>query len=105
MSLPVAIERADVADYVDALFLVYFILIFARIVLSWVLAARGSLPYNTPVRVVTDFIIQPTDPYLNFFRRLIPPLGGARMAIDISPILAIFVLFIVQGIVVGLIRG
>ena len=62
MGLPMRNRRDDVADYVDALFLVFFILIFARIVLSWVLAARGSLPYNTPVRVVTDFIMQTTDP-------------------------------------------
>lgn len=104
-SLEAAVSRGDVADYVNALFVVYFILIFGRIVLSWVIAARGSLPYSTPLRAVTDFIMQTTDPYLNVFRRLLPPLGGARMAIDISPILAIFLLFIVQGIVVDLIRG
>lgn len=105
MNLPAALTRDDVADYVDALFLVYFVLIFARIILSWVIAARGSLPYSQPLRTVTDFVMQTTDPYLNLFRRLIPPLGGARMAIDISPILAIIVLFLVQGVVVGLIRG
>jgi YggT family protein len=105
MNIPLALSRGDIAEYVDALFLVYFILIFARIVLSWVIAARGSLPYVQPLPMVTEFITQTTDPYLNLFRRLIPPLGGARMAIDISPILAIFVLFIVQGIVVDLIRG
>lgn len=104
-AIQTALSRGDVADYVDALFLVYFILIFARIVLSWVIAVRGSIPYVQPLRAIADFIVQTTDPYLNLFRRLIPPLGGARMAIDISPILAIFVLFIVQGIVVDLIRG
>ena len=37
-----AIGRADIADYVDALFLVYLILIFVRILLSWI----PRMPYN-----------------------------------------------------------
>lgn len=102
---PLAIDRFDVADYVNALFTVYLILIIGRILLSWVYAARGgALPYNPVLRAVTTFVEQTTDPYLNLFRRFIPPLGGARMAIDISPILAILLLFLVQGIVVELIR-
>ena len=36
MSLLLAITRDDVADYVSAIFLVYFILIFIRILLSWI---------------------------------------------------------------------
>ncbi len=47
------------------------------------------------------FVEECTDPYLNFFRRFIPPIGP----IDISPILAILVLFLLEGIVVGAIRG
>ena len=35
-----------------------------------------------------------TDPYLNFFRGIIPPLGG----LDLSPILAFIVIRVVQGI-------
>ena len=34
--LVLAVDRADIANYVDALFLVYLILIFARILLSWI---------------------------------------------------------------------
>ena len=36
MSVVLAISRSDVASYVDALFLVYIILIFVRILLSWI---------------------------------------------------------------------
>jgi YggT family protein len=94
-----AISREDVADYVNSLFLVYIILIFIRVLLSWV----PRMPYNPTLRAVVDFIHQVTDPYLNLFRRIIPPLGGRGMALDLSPILAIIVLLIAQGIVVGLI--
>jgi YggT family protein len=99
-----AIGREEIADYVSALFLVYFILIFTRILLSWVYAAQRGTPTNRTLRAIIDFVHQTTDPYLNIFRRILPPVGGARMALDLSPIIGIIVLFIAQAIVVGLIR-
>ncbi len=99
MSLLVAITRNDVADYVAALFFVYFILIFIRILLSWI----PRMPYYPWLRATVDFVHQVVDPYLNIFRRVIPPLGGGGFAIDISPILAIIVLGIVGRLVVSLI--
>lgn len=103
-ALITALTRNDVAQYVDSLFLIYIILIFARIVLSWVVTFRGSIPYNPVLRSVTNFIEQIVDPYLNLFRRVLPPIGGSRMALDLSPIIGIFVLVILQGIIVGLIN-
>ena len=100
MILP-AITRDDVADYVAALFLVYLILIFIRILLSWI----PRLPYNRYLRGVVGFVEEVTDPYLNLFRRFIPPIGGGGFALDLSPILAIVLLLLVSGLVVGLIRG
>jgi uncharacterized protein YggT (Ycf19 family) len=101
MSLLLAVTRVDIAAYVSALFLVYFILIFIRILLSWV----PRMPYYPWLRATVDFIHQVVDPYLNIFRRVIPPLGGGGMAIDISPILAIIILSIVWRVVVSLIHG
>ena len=72
MTTMLAITRQDVADYVSALFLVYFILIFIRILLSWI----PRMPYYPWLRAIVDFVHQVTDPYLNIFRRIIPPLGG-----------------------------
>ena len=101
MSILLAITRDDVADYVNAVFLVYFILIFIRILLSWV----PRMPYYPWLRASVDFIHQVVDPYLNLFRRVIPPLGGGGFAIDISPILGILVLSVVWRVVVALIAG
>ena len=95
-----AIDRADVADYVSALFLVYLILIFARILLSWI----PRMPYNPILSSVVNFIHEVTDPYLNVFRRVLPPVGGGGFALDLSPMIATFVLIIVWQIVVGAIR-
>jgi YggT family protein len=96
-TLIAAIGRAEIADYLNALFLVYLILIFARILLSWI----PRIPYNPVLSGVINFIQQVTDPYLRVFRRIIPPLGGGGFALDLSPIIAIIVLIIVQSVVVG----
>jgi YggT family protein len=99
-----ALTRDDVATYVGALFTVYFILIITRIVLSWIQQFR-PLPYNLTLRAVIGFIEESVDPYLNVFRRFIPPLRVGGAGIDLSPILAIFLLLIVQSIVVNAIEG
>lgn len=104
MILVAAVERGDVAQFVDAIFLVYLILIFTRIVLGWIQQFR-PLPYNLTLRAVTGFVEEVVEPYLNIFRRFVPPIGGAGFGLDLSPILAVFLLLIVQGIVVGAIAG
>ena len=96
-----AITRDDVADYVDTLILVYLILIFIRIVLTWI----PRIPYNPVLSAVIKFVTDVTDPYLNLFRRILPPVRLGPGAIDLSPIVATFVLIIVRGILVGLIAA
>jgi YggT family protein len=98
-SVLAAIGRQEIADYVNALFLVYMILIFARILLSWI----PRIPYNPVLSSVIEFIQQVTDPYLRLFRRIIPPMGGGGFALDLSPIIAIFLLIIARSIIVGVI--
>jgi YggT family protein len=101
MTLPLALTRGDVADYVNALVIVYFVLILIRILLSWL----PRVPYNRWLDAFITFVQDVTNPYLNLFRRFIPPVRLGGGALDLSPIVATFVLFIVGGIVVGLIRG
>ena len=96
-----AIGRADVARYVDTLFTVYIALIIVRIVLSWI----PRMPYQPALRAVVGFVEDVTGPYLNLFRRIIPPVRLGPAALDLSPIVGIFVLIIVRSLVVALIRG
>jgi YggT family protein len=97
----VAITRGDVADYVNTLVIVYLVLIFIRIIMSWI----PRMPYNRYLAAVLGFVTDVTDPYLNIFRRFIPPLRMGPGALDLSPIIATFVLLIVGGIVASAIRG
>ena len=95
-----ALTRGNIADYVSALLFVYFVLIIANVILSWVQQFR-PIPYNMTLRAVLGFIEDTTNPYLNLFRAWVPRIGP----LDISPIVAILALSIVGGLIVGLIRG
>ena len=99
--IPLALTRGDLADYVSALFIVYIVLIFANILISYV----PRMPYSPPLRAVLDFITETTNPYLNIFRRFLPPIGGGGFALDLSPMIGLIVLFVAQAIVVSLIQG
>jgi YggT family protein len=94
---PLADTQGDIAKYVDALFLVYVVLIFVRILMSWI----PRIPRSATLRPVLDFITETTDPYLNLFRRFIPPIGSGGMSMDVSPIVAIIVLLVAERLIVG----
>ena len=93
--------RADIADYVRTLALVYLVLIFIRIILSWI----PRIPYNRFLNGFLKFVTDVTDPYLNLFRRFLPMVRIGPGALDLSPIVATFVLIILSGIVAGIIEG
>ncbi|MBD0337080.1 MAG: YggT family protein [Cyanobacteria bacterium Co-bin13] len=79
---------AMLANAVATFLQIYTVLLIIRILLSWFPNVDWlSPPFN--------ILSQLTDPYLNVFRSIIPPLGG----IDLSPILAFLLLqFISQGV-------
>ncbi|MEB3214816.1 MAG: YggT family protein [Nostocales cyanobacterium 94392] len=60
---------------------IYSFLLIARVLLTWFPQIEW---YKQPFAALSQI----TDPYLNLFRNIIPPLGG----IDLSPILAFLVL-------------
>jgi len=99
--IPLALSRADVADYVGALFTVYIILILLNVLISYV----PRMPYRPWLRSLLDFITDSTNPYLSFWRRILPSIGGSGFALDLSPIVGIIVLFVLRVVVVGLIAG
>ena len=66
---------------------IYFVLLIVRILLSWFPNVNWL---NPPFSILSQL----TDPYLNIFRSIIPPLGG----MDFSPMLAIFLLQFVANL-------
>ncbi len=96
-----AVSRGDVASYVSALFTVYIVLIFIRILVSWI----PRMPQNAALLAVVNFAHQTTDPYLNIFRRILPPVGGSGLALDLSPMIGLILLLIAQSVITGMIAG
>ena len=84
-----------ITKLVNQLFYFYYILIILRIFLSWIQTIDWEQQPYIWLRSITD-------PFLNIFRGIIPPIGGM---LDISPILAIILLQIMQGLIVGLLGG
>ena len=89
----------ELADFIAALILVYTIIIVAWVVLSLVFSLGVRVPYNRFVSGVMDFLRDVSTPYLNLFRRLPLRVGP----LDLTPMVAIIVLQIGGGIIVGLI--
>jgi YggT family protein len=96
-----AITRVDVADYVSTLITVYVVLIFIRILMSYF----RSIPYYRALDIFLRFVTEVTDPWLNLFRRFIPPVRVGPAALDLTPIIAVFALYIIGAIVTRLIAG
>ena len=96
-----AITRADVANYVDALFYVYILIIFLYILLNLMFSLGLRTPYSRWFDAILNFLRDVSEPYLRLFRRFIPSAG----MFDFSPIVAILVLYILRAVIHSLITG
>jgi uncharacterized protein YggT (Ycf19 family) len=96
-----ASARDQIANFVEALVLVYTILIIAYIFSSMFFSVGGRIPYSRWSRAVLDFLRDVCEPYLSLFRRFLPRLGP----FDLSPMVGIIVLVVVGGIVSNALRG
>lgn len=81
--------HGQISGIVDLLFYFYYLLLIIRIFLTWIPNIDW---YSQPFAWMKSI----TDPFLNIFRNIIPPIGGV---LDISPILAFIVLQLLQGFI------
>ena len=81
---------SSIQNFVHVFIHVYVLILFAYILLSWV-----RLPYSPWLNRLQRFLFDVSEPYLRIFRRLLPPFGG----LDLSPMIAIFALFIVDLVI------
>ena len=100
-ALVIATTRDTIADYVYALFLVYSVIIVIYVLSSLIFSLGVRVPYSRWSDAVLGFLRDVCEPYLRIFRRFIPMIGP----LDITPIVALIVLWVVGGAVVSLIQG
>jgi uncharacterized protein YggT (Ycf19 family) len=82
--------RSTIASFVDVFIGVYILLILAFIITSWI-----RLPYSPWLNRVQRFLYDVCDPYLRLFRRVLPPFGP----LDLSPMLGVVVLIVLQQVI------
>jgi uncharacterized protein YggT (Ycf19 family) len=99
--LTLATTRGDIANYVSALFWVYILILFVYLLLNMMFSMGVRPPYSRWTDAILTFLRDVSEPYLRIFRRVIPPLG----MLDLSPIVAMLILYFLQRIVVGAING
>ncbi len=81
---------SSLQQFVNVFVAIYVLLIFVWVLLSWI-----RVPYSRTFSAVQQFLDEVVSPYLRLFRGRIPTLGP----IDISPIVAVVVLFVAAALV------
>lgn len=89
----ISINALTIARLVQTLFNFYSFLVLAYCLISWFPIRSGGLMED--IGAVLQSIV---GPYLNLFRRFLPPMGG----IDWSPVLAILVLNLLENLIIRL---
>jgi uncharacterized protein YggT (Ycf19 family) len=84
---------SSIGKFVEVFIYVYILLIVAYILTSWL-----RLPYSPTLNRIQRFLYDVCEPYLRLFRRLIPAVGP----LDLSPMVGIIVLFVLQQVVAAL---
>ena len=73
-----------------------YIAILGRVILSWV-----QIPPSNPLYPIANIIFQVTEPILAPLRRVLPKFG----MLDLSPMVAIFLIIFVQRVITGALAG
>jgi YggT family protein len=77
----------------------YKMFLFAFVILSWLEAFGVINSYNRFVYSLNTFLFRIIEPVLSPIRRFVPSIGG----FDLSPIILLFILHFIQGVLVQII--
>ena len=85
----------SVLDVILLALQIYVWLLIAAAVLSWLIAFNVVNTRNPFVHNVGEFLFRITEPALRPIRNMMPNLGG----IDISPVILILIIFLIERII------
>jgi YggT family protein len=77
---------------------IVFYAVILWVILSWVVSF-GRLSWGHPVRKLYDFLAKMIDPVLRPIRSVLPPVRIGGGGLDLSPLVLMFGLIIVRGLV------
>lgn len=82
-------------EIVCRLISIYYFVVIGRIVISLIIQF-GRIPWGHPVRRVEEILSKAVDPVLRPIRSIVPSLPMGGMALDLSPLILIVGLSILQ---------
>jgi len=71
---------------------VFWILLLARVIVSWVVALGGRPPVSGPFRTIIELLHDITEPVIAPLRKIVPPAG----MLDISVLIAFVIIVVLQ---------
>ena len=84
---------SSVETFINVFLGLYGLVILAYIITSWV-----RLPYSPTLNRIQRFLYDVCEPYIRLFRRVLPATG----AIDLSPMLALITLIVIDRFLIWL---
>lgn len=97
--MPVVNAIGLLIQIINIIFQLLNIFILVRVVLSFL-----PIPVNNVTRPILNFIYDLTEPILRLVRNMLPPVMVGGVGLDLSPIVAIILLNIMQTIIVSVLR-
>jgi YggT family protein len=92
---------SQIGSYIGAVIVVYIVLLLLYLLINLLLGFGVRPPYARWSDAVLSFLAEVSQPYLRIFRRFIPPLGP----IDLSPMVAIIVLLLLNEVIRSLLNA
>ncbi|NJM55780.1 MAG: YggT family protein [Verrucomicrobiae bacterium] len=87
---------SELLGFISGLITLYIYVIFASVIISWLMSFGIVNPYNPTARAIYQALQAVTEPLLRPIRRILPDMG----AIDISPIILLLACQFVQMVVI-----
>jgi YggT family protein len=85
----------ELLGFISYLLTIYAYILIAAAVLSWLIAFNVVNRQNNVVNIIGNLLYRITEPVLRPIRNFLPDLGG----IDISPVIVILIIFLIQRVI------
>jgi YggT family protein len=83
-----------VSELICIVLFIFLIVLFLRVIVSWIQFAGWRPPASGPLRAGFDLVIDVTEPPLRLLRRIVPPAG----VLDLSVLVAFVVLVVLRTV-------
>jgi YggT family protein len=88
-----------IRQFIGLLLYLYLLVLFARLILSWVQVFSREWRPRGPVLVLAEGVYTLTDPPLRVLRKVLPPLRIGGVALDLAFFVLVLLIYILLAVV------